>query len=155
MVLILGDPQIFIRKIDTRSSTVGVVCGAFSVIPFRQVLLIFFNYDAFMAGEWNEENWFELADYAKLDMNACYEYKQSIISSDGNAASRDLSPDPGDYAADRADEGYFFPTILRPNEGSDSSEGKGPSDHNQDYTKTSTEHSEGSPSKCSSPSEVV
>lgn len=54
-------------------------------------------------------------------MDACYEYEQSIISFDGNAASRDLSPDPEDHATDKVEEGSCLPTILRPNEGPDSS----------------------------------
>lgn len=108
-----------------------------------------------MAGEWNEAIWFDLADYVGLDMDACYEYEQSIIPSDGNAASRDLSPDSGDHATDRVEEGSFSPTTLRPNEGLDSSKGKGPSNHNQDCAKAGTEHSEGSPSKCSSLSKAI
>ena len=32
-----------------------------------------------MAGEWNEENWFDLADYAGLDMDACYDYEPSMV----------------------------------------------------------------------------
>ena len=63
-----------------------------------------------MGGEWNKENWFDLAYYAELYMDACYE--QSIVSSDGYAASRDLSPNPEDRAANRVDEGSLSPTTY-------------------------------------------
>ena len=69
-----------------------------------------------MAEEWNDEKLFDLADYAELDMDAYYEYEQSIISSDDNAVSRDLSLDPGDHTAYKVDQGSFSPTTLRPYE---------------------------------------
>ena len=37
-----------------------------------------------MAGEWNEENWFDLADYADIDMDAGFDYEPSDTSSDGD-----------------------------------------------------------------------
>lgn len=60
-------------------------------------------------------------------MDACYEYEQSIILSDGNVVSRDLAPYPGDHAINKVDEGALSPTTLCPDEESDSSKGKGPS----------------------------
>lgn len=54
-----------------------------------------------MAGGWNEKNWFNLTYYAELDIDPYYEYEQSIILSDGDAGSRDLSPDPGNRAMDK------------------------------------------------------
>ena len=83
-----------------------------------------------MVGEWNEENWFDLADYADIDMDASFDYEPSIIPSDGNAASRDHSPDPGDYATDGVEEESFFPTTVRPTKEPVSSKDKGPSDRN-------------------------
>lgn len=32
-----------------------------------------------MANEWNEENWFDLTDYAVIDMDVCYDYESSIF----------------------------------------------------------------------------
>ena len=58
-----------------------------------------------MVGEWNEENWFDLADYADVDMDAVFDYEPSIDSSDGIAASRDPSADPGDHATGGVEEG--------------------------------------------------
>ena len=34
-----------------------------------------------MAGEWNEENWFDLADYADVDMEAAMPSDESILGS--------------------------------------------------------------------------
>ena len=51
-----------------------------------------------MAGEWNEENWFDLADYADVDMDAGFDYEPSIDPSSGVAASGDLSSDPRGHA---------------------------------------------------------
>ena len=67
-----------------------------------------------MAGEWNEENWFDLADYADVDMDAGLDYEPSIDSSDGIAASGDLPKDPGDRATDGVEEGSLSPTTVRP-----------------------------------------
>ena len=108
-----------------------------------------------MAGEWNEENWFDLTDYVNIDIDAGFDYKPSIISSDGNVASRDHSPDPGDHTTDGVEETSFSPTTVRPTEGPVSSKGKGPYDHNQNCTTVGSQHDEGSPSECSSLPEVV
>ena len=51
----------------------------------------------------------QFADYADIDMDASFNYEASIISSDGNAASRDHSPNPGDCATDGVEEESFFP----------------------------------------------
>lgn len=41
-----------------------------------------------MANDWNEENWFDLVDYAGVNMDAYYdEFKKDIISSEGNVCS--------------------------------------------------------------------
>ena len=83
-----------------------------------------------MAGEWNEENWFDLADYADVDMDAGFDYEPSIESSDGIAASGDLSRDPGNHATDGVEEGSLSPTTVRPTEESISPKDNGQSDHN-------------------------
>ena len=108
-----------------------------------------------MAGEWNEENWFDLADYADVDMDAGFGYEPSIDSSDGIAASGDLSADPGDHATDGVEEGSLSLATVRPAEGPVSSEGKGQSDHNQDCAKADSQHDKSFPSKCSSPPKAV
>ena len=93
-----------------------------------------------MAGEWNEENWFDLADYADVDMDAGFDYEPSNDSSDGNTASENLSADPGDHATDGVEEGSLSPTTVRPTEEPISSKDKGQSDHNQDYTQADSRH---------------
>nr|CCI55289.1 PH01B001G05.12 [Phyllostachys edulis] len=70
-----------------------------------------------MAGEWNEENWFDLVDYADVDMDAGFDYEPSIVLSDGITASGDLSADPGDHATDGVEEGSLSPTIVIPTNG--------------------------------------
>lgn len=96
-----------------------------------------------------------MADYADIDMDAGFDYEPSIISSDGYAASRDHSPDPRDHATDGVEEGSFSLTTVYATEGPVSSESKGLSNHNQDYTKAEPQHDEGSPSECSSPPKAV
>ena len=99
-----------------------------------------------MAGEWNEENWFDLADYVDIDMDTGFDYESSDTSSDGDIASGDHSP--GGHTTDGVEEGSLSPTTLRPNEEPASSNGKGRSNLKQDCTKTDSEHSEGSLLKC-------
>nr|ADB85316.1 hypothetical protein [Phyllostachys edulis] len=108
-----------------------------------------------MAGEWNEENWFDLADYADIDIDAGFDYEPSIDSSDGVAASRYLSADPGDHATDRVEEGSLSPTTVRPIEESIPSKDKGQSDHNQVYTQADSQHDKSFSSKCLSPPKAV
>ena len=84
-----------------------------------------------MAGEWNEENWFDLADYADVDMDAGYDYELSIDSSDGIAASGDLPSDPGHLATDGVEEGSLSLTTVRPVEEPVPSKDKGQLDHKQ------------------------
>lgn len=86
-------------------------------------------------------------------MDAGFDYKPSSASSDGDVASGDHSL--GDHTTDGVEEGSLSPTTLHPNEKPAFSEGRGQSDHNQDCTKTGSEHGEGSPSKCLSPSKTV
>ena len=94
-----------------------------------------------------------MADYVDIDMDAGFDYEPSIVSSNGDITSGDHSL--GDHTIDGVEEGSLFPTTLRPNEESASSEGKGQSDRHQDCTKTGSQHDEGSPSKCSSLSKIV
>ena len=108
-----------------------------------------------MAGEWNEENWFDLADYADVDMDAGFDYEPSIDSSDGIAASGDLSADPGDHATDGVEEGSLSPTTVRPVEEPVSSKDKGQLDHKQDCIQADSQHKESFSSKCSSPLKAV
>ena len=86
-------------------------------------------------------------------MEVGFNYEPSIASSDGDVASENYSL--GDHTTDGVEEGSLSPTMLRPNEEPASSEGKGQSDHNQDCTKTGSEHGEDSPSNCSSSSKTV
>nr|ADB85301.1 hypothetical protein [Phyllostachys edulis] len=106
-----------------------------------------------MAGEWNEENWLDLADYTDIDMYAGFNYEPSTASSDGDVAPGDHSL--GDHTIDGVEEGSLSPTTIRPDEEPASSESKGPSDHNDGCPKAGSEHGKGSPSKCSSPSEAI
>lgn len=46
--------------------------------------LRWFYLDASKENEWNEDNWFDLAYYVRLDMHACYNYEPSIYSFEGN-----------------------------------------------------------------------
>lgn len=85
-----------------------------------------------MAGEWNEENWFDLADYADVDMDAGFDYEPSIDSSDGIAAFENLPADLVNNAADGVEEGSLSPTTVRPREESTLLKDKDQSD--QDYT---------------------
>ena len=66
-----------------------------------------------------------MADYANIDMDTGFDYEPSIISSNGNAASRDHLRDLGDHATDGVEEESFSPTTVRPTEGLVSSECKG------------------------------
>lgn len=106
-----------------------------------------------MAGEWNEENWFDLTDYADVDMDAGFDYEPSIDSSDGTAASGDLPADPGDNAVDGVEEGSLSPTTVRPREESTLSKDKGQSD--QDNTQVYSQNDESFSSKCPSPPKAV
>ena len=63
-----------------------------------------------MAGEWNEENWFDLADYADVDMDAGFDYEPSDASCDGDVASGDHSP--GDHPTDGAEKESFPPQLY-------------------------------------------
>ena len=152
----LGDPRIkqSLRKIGSKTPTVGADRGDPPVISCHQALS-FSNSHALMAGEWNEENWFDLADYADVDMDADFDYEPSVDSSDGIAASGDLSADPGDHATDGVEEGSLSPTTIRPVEESTSSKDKGQSDHKQDCTQADSQHDESFSSKCSSPLKAV
>lgn len=106
-----------------------------------------------MAGEWNEENWFDLADYADVDMDAGFDYEPSDDSSYGIAASGDLPTDPGDNVAGGVEEGSLSPTAVRPREESTLSKDKGQSD--QDRTQVDSRHDESFSSKCPSPPKAV
>ena len=106
-----------------------------------------------MAGEWNEENWFDLTDYADVDMDAGFDYEPSDASSDDNVAPGDLSL--GDFTTDGVEEGSLSPAILCLDEEPASSEGKGQSDHNKGCSKADSRYGEGSLSKCPSPPKTV
>nr|ADB85436.1 putative retrotransposon protein [Phyllostachys edulis] len=106
-----------------------------------------------MVGEWNEENWFDLADYADVDMDAGFDYEPSDDSSDGTVASGDLPTDPGDSAAGGVEEGSLSPTTVRPREGSTLSKDKGQFDQN--HTQVDSQHNESFSSKCPNPLEAV
>ena len=69
------------------------------------------------------------SDYADVDMDAGFDYEPSIDSSDGIAASGDLSADPGDHATNGVEERSLSPTTVRPAEEPISLKGKGQPDH--------------------------
>lgn len=106
-----------------------------------------------MAGEWNEENWFDLADYADVDMDAEFDYEPRDDSSYDIAASGDLPTDPGDNVAGGVEKGSLSPTTVRPREESTLSKDKGQSD--QDHTQVDSRHDENFSSKCPSPPKAV
>ena len=74
----LGDPRIkqSLRKIGSKTPTVGADRGDLPVISCHHIS--FSNSHALMAGEWNEENWFDLADYAeRLTRGFLYRFRPS------------------------------------------------------------------------------
>ena len=88
-------------------------------------------------------------------MDTGFNYEPSIISFNGNAASKDHSPDLGDHATDGVEEGSFSPTTVHPTKGPVFSEGKDLSNHNQDCNQAGSQHDKGSPSECSSRHQAV
>lgn len=129
-----------------------------SFLKHRQLALTVGNFESsaflhLMEGEWNEENWFDLANYADIDMDAGFDYEPSDASSDDDAAPGDLSP--RDFTTDGVEEGSLSPTTIRPNEEPASSEGKGLYDHDKGCPKVGSGHDEGPLSKCSSPPKAV